>query len=366
MSDSPISSQDQQVQTQDTSALKIVLLTLASVLALVTCAVFLYKAWHLYSAPTARPGFASRVPPRPAVSIEEAFDWADLKLPRQRILSGGPPKDGIPSLTKPDTVPIAGAPFAPQHRVVGVTVNGESRAYPIAILNHHECVNDELGGAPIAVIYCPLCDSVSVVDRRLGDKTYEFGISGLLFNSNVLLYDRTDNALRSQVGLKAVSGPNAGRSLKHLNDWGIVPLEQWQKEHPNSTVLDTRTGHGRRYNANPYASYFTSDRLMFPAEPHDDRFRNKAPVVGVQSGGLLRAYPIEYLSALADGKLVDTIGESAVELHVDPDSGAVSVVQIPPGAQVVHTFWFAWAAFHPDTQVFGPPAGATTQTGGEQ
>ena len=79
------------------------------------------------------------------MSIEEAFDWADLKLPRQRILSGGPPKDDIPSLTKPDTVPIAGVPFAPQHRVVGVTVNGESRAYPIAILNHHECVNDELG-----------------------------------------------------------------------------------------------------------------------------------------------------------------------------------------------------------------------------
>ncbi len=94
MSDSPISAQDPQVQTQNTSAVKIVLLTLASVLALVTCAVILYQAWHIYAAPTARPGFASRMPPRPAVSIEEAFDWADLKFPRQRILSGQV-KDGI-------------------------------------------------------------------------------------------------------------------------------------------------------------------------------------------------------------------------------------------------------------------------------
>ena len=175
----------------------------------------------------------------------------------------------------------------------------------------------------------------------------------------MLLFDRTDNALWSQIGLKAVSGPNAGRSLVHVNDWGIVPLEQWQKEHPKSSVMGTATGHGRKYEVNPYESYFMNDQLMFPAEPLDDRFANKAPVVGVQSSGLLRAYPVEHLMGLKDGKLVDTIGESTIEIHVDADRGAVSVVKTPPDAQVVHTFWFAWAAFHPDTQVFGPSAAGT-------
>ncbi len=124
------------------------------------------------------------------------FDLTGLTIDRQRIKAGGPTKGGIPSLTAPISVPIVNAEFlSDQARVVGVTVHGQSRAYPLNVLNWHECINDMLGGVPIAIIYCPLCDSVSVVDRRLDDRILEFGISGLLYNSNVLLYGRQDHAL---------------------------------------------------------------------------------------------------------------------------------------------------------------------------
>lgn len=125
---------------------------------------------------------------RRAVALAQ-FNTYDLTIPREQILSGGPPKDGIPSLTDPKAGVVEDSQYADGDRMVVVTVGDMTRAYPIRILNWHEAINDELGGVPIAVIYCPLCDSVSVVDRRLSDDTLEFGISGLLHNSNVLLYE---------------------------------------------------------------------------------------------------------------------------------------------------------------------------------
>lgn len=113
-------------------------------------------------------------------SLEDEFDLSDLRVERDEILRGGPPKDGIPAVTDPDTVAVGDADFLREDdRIVAVEMEGEARAYPIRMLNWHEIVNDELGGVPIAVIYCPLCDSVSVVDRRIEDETLTFGVSGL-------------------------------------------------------------------------------------------------------------------------------------------------------------------------------------------
>ena len=120
-----------------------------------------------------------------------AFDLGRTSIPRDEIHAGGPQKDGIPSLTNPKLIPAKSAGFLrPADRVIGVFVEGESRAYPLPILDYHEAVNDEIGKTAFAVTYCPLCDSSAVFDRRRGDSTVEFGISGLLYNSNVLLYDR--------------------------------------------------------------------------------------------------------------------------------------------------------------------------------
>lgn len=292
----------------------------------------------------------------PEHDADPPFDLDNLGELREHIVSGGVGKDQIPALTDPETAPVSDAGFMyDDDRVVGVTVNGKSRAYPIKVLSRHECYNDVLGGVPIAVVFCPLCDSVSVVNRRLGDKTYEFGISGLLYNSNVLLYDRTDNALWSQAGLIAVSGPNAGKSLTHLADWEITTFVDWSESHPDSTVATLETGYysPERYNKAAYASYFETDELMFPVEAADGRFANKHPVVGVRVRGETRAYPVDRIAAAPNGLVEDSLGGGRVVLETT-HSGDVRIVQVPAGAEVLHTFWFAWYAFHPGTGVYAP------------
>ncbi len=235
--------------------------------------------------------------------------------------------------------------------MVGLVVDGQARAYPINILNWHEAINDELGQVPVCVIYCPLCDSVSVVDRRLGDKTLEFGISGLLSNSNVLLYDRVDQALWSQVKLAAISGPHVGQSLKHLDQWTITSKAAWLEEHPESTFVSYETGYRRQYSQSPYQSYFRTDDLMFPVDESDDRLANKISVIGVQFGDITKAYTFGAILKAPDGILEDRLGDQTVRLAATENPLAVRVIEVPDEAQVVHAFWFAWQAYHPKTEL---------------
>lgn len=315
------------------------------------------------TASRADPG--SKPPSAPAVL--ESFDTDGLTVPAKQLLRGGPPKDGIPALVNPKTLPVAEVDFlGPDDRVVGVAWGEEARAYPINVLNWHEIVNDELGGASIAVIYCPLCDSASVVDRRIGKETLTFGVSGLLHNSNVVFYDRTHQALWSQVGLTALSGPYAGQSLKHLV-WELRPFEAWKKAHPKGTVVTFETGHSRDYRRNPYASYFRTDALMFPVVRLDKRLPPKTPVIGVKIGTAARAYPLARVARAKGGRVVDAIAGHRVVLRVGAETSGVVVEATPPEANVVHTFWFAWAAFHPGTDIYGskPSDQRGTSTGAE-
>jgi len=231
-------------------------------------------------------------------------------------------------------------------------VGGETRGYPIMILNHHEAVNDSLGGVPIGIFYCPLCDSVSVVDRRMGKKVLEFGISGLLMNSNVLLYDRTDDALWSQVGLTAISGPLAGKSLKHLGGWSLLRFDSFREQFPKARVMTTETGHSRVYQRNPYWRYFSNDKLYFPVAGSDGPYVNKTAVIGVLMGEKARAFVVADIARAEGGVVREESAEGALELRADGE-GTVRVVSLPAGARAVHTFWFAWHAFHPATEVVG-------------
>ncbi|MHC4903869.1 MAG: DUF3179 domain-containing protein [Planctomycetota bacterium] len=281
------------------------------------------------------------------------FNLDDLSIPRQEIAFGGPAKDDIPALTDPETVSVDAADhLRDSDRVIGVSLGGQDRAYPIRALMYHEVVNDEVGGIPIVVVYCPLCDSVSVVDRRLDDRTYTFGVSGLLYNSNVLLFDRADEALWSQLGFTAVSGPNAGRSLRHL-PWELTTLAEWRRDRPRSTVMTFNTGYQRPYDRAPYGDYFETDQLMFPVSQRDARLHSKTRVVGVRLGDAVRAYPTDEIRRVAGGLVRDTIGGETIALRAAPDGESVQVVEAPAEAQVAHTFWFAWAAFHPDTEIYG-------------
>lgn len=281
------------------------------------------------------------------------FDLSDLQVPREQLLRGGPPKDGIPSLTDPETVPASEAGFLRANdRIVAVEFNDEARAYPMRMLNWHEAVNDTVGGVPIVVVYCPLCDSVTVMDRRMNGDTLTFGISGLLYQSNVLMYDRTHNALWSQILMEAVSGPYAGRSLKHYG-WEIASFGDWRERHPEGDVVTFDTGHRRDYDRNPYERYFESDRLFFPVKRDDGRMARKARIIGVRHGDTVRAYPLESIVSAEGNTVEDKIAGERIVLKTDTETGRTAVIEAPDDALVIHTFWFTWAAVHPETEIYG-------------
>lgn len=286
----------------------------------------------------------------------EQFETGNLTVPRDRVLEGGPPKDGIPALTNPEMVPASQAGFLrPKDRVIGVFLGKEARAYPLKIMNYHEAVNDTIGGIPLLVTYCPLCDSVAVFDRRTPDGVREFGISGLLFNSNVLLYDRckTDKeSLWTQLGTVAVSGPAVNSRLKTLPA-ELTTWADWSARHPQTTVLSQKTGHRRDYSLNPYAGYFASPRLMFGGvSPRSTRLPAKMPVLGVWTEKSARAYPLAaFQQFTALQRWEQQIDGRKFRLIYNPAARSLRIESAEEGIRHVYAFWFAWYAFHPNTEI---------------
>jgi hypothetical protein len=240
----------------------------------------------------------------------------------------------------------------PRDRVVGVLIGGHSRAYPIAILTQHEIVNDRLGEIPIAVTYCPLCDSVVVFDRRtpLGD--LEFGVSGLLYNSNVLMYDRSRRtSLWSQLKAKGVSGPAADISLKTL-PMELTTWKSWADRHPTTDVMAERTGFSRNYRRNPYATYFRQPQLMFPVQPIDNRLPTKEVVLGIWDETTALAVPLASFGGRSR-QIEQVINGKRVVIAYTAKDQTIRVVSADDGVSWANAFWFAWAAFHPETEVLG-------------
>ena len=289
-------------------------------------------------------------------AVPEDYDLKGLKIPKEDIISVLP-IDAIPALTRPEVVGAKAAKFlGDQDRVLGVVVDGVSRAYPVNVLNWHEIVNDELGKVNVGIIYCPLCDSFSVVDREIvKGKVLSFGVSGMLYNSNVMMYDRERKGLWSQVYMQALSGKYAGKSLKHLpfevTHWGA-----WKKKHPKTDVMTFETGHGRNYTKNPYANYFKHDEIRdkFAPKHRDKRMKNKEMVIGVRYAGVVRAYPVKtMMKGMKDGVFAWKIDGKVFEVGIGDGGKTVAVKSFPEGAVVVKTFWYAWAAFHPKTEIYG-------------
>jgi hypothetical protein len=182
------------------------------------------------------------------------------------LLEGGPPKDGIPSIDQPRFDTAKTTPFQANEWVIGVVVNGEAKAYPFGILNWHEIVNDQVGGVNVAITYCPLCDTGIVVER--GNTTY--GVSGKLYQSCLVMYDRADETLYAQPWTLGIAGTQVNRSLKRVPAVKTT-LKNWLEQHPNSQVLSTQTGHRRDYLRYPYDDYYTSDRIIFPVRNQNRR-----------------------------------------------------------------------------------------------
>jgi uncharacterized protein YbaR (Trm112 family) len=297
------------------------------------------------------------------------FDVTYSLVPVLDIKRGGPPKDGIPALTEPEVISAADAGYIQDNdMVIGVRIGNEARAYPISILNYHENVNDILGDKHIAVTYCPLCNSALVFDREVGGHVREFGISGLLWNSNVLMFDRgripEEESLWSQILMKAVTGPAARQGLEfELLSSEYTSWAEWLGENPETTALSMNTGHKRMYAGSPYASYFTNDRLMFPVkQPEnslDGRFVNKEQMILLKVNDRMKAYAVKDIAKAAreTGYIEDRIGEKRLRLNYTAADGSVEAVCLDDGGMKVPTanlFWFVLNAMHPDIDVYSP------------
>ena len=285
------------------------------------------------------------------------FDLTAASVPVQSIERGGPPKDGIPAIDQPRFVSSAKAGLADADRVLGIALGADARAYPIRILNWHEVVNDLFGDRAVVVSFCPLCGTGMAFDAQAGARPLSFGVSGLLYNSDVLLYDRATMSLWSQILQTAVSGPLKGTRLQ------AVPLTHtswadWRRRYPTTLVLSTDTGFERDYARDPYAGYGQVPRLIFDVQHRDDRFPLKEWVLGVRVADVHKAYPFSVLARALNqrGELVDTVAGKKLRIRFDPAHGTAEALDEQgkpwPGTMA---YWFAWVAFHPKTKVLQVP-----------
>lgn len=347
----------------------------------------------------------------PAVSISgldmarglTGVEGPDPLVPIDDIISGGPPPDGIPSIDEPRFLPAEDVDFLGENEpVLAVDINGDARAYPVQILMWHEIVNDTVGGVPVAVTYCPLCNSAVAYDRRLDDTVFEFGTSGMLWNSALVMYDRQTETLWSHFTGQGIVGELTGTTLDTF-PVATVPWGRWRDAHPEGLVLSRETGFSRDYGRNPYPGYddVTSQPFLFEGEV-DGRFTAMTRIVGILRDGDALAVPLTQLrddnvvavelggqqlvvfwepgtaSALDSASIVDgnDIGATGVfiprvgdrdltfawtgDAFVD-DQTATTWNILGHGVdgplagerliRVEHldTFWFAWAAFQPDS-----------------
>ena len=286
-----------------------------------------------------------------------AWDFSEHSIPLGQILSGGPSKDGIPAIDQPQfiTADKASRTFLKDgDRIIALVVSGKKKAYPIKILNWHEVVNDSIGGRHVVVTFCPLCGTGMVFDANAAGRQLNFGVSGLLYQSDVLLYDRQTESLWSQIKQEAVTGKLIGTRLELLpstqTTWGA-----WKKQHPDTFVLSTQTGKVRDYERDPYEGYYTSRDIIFSVGKLNHRFHPKEQVLGVELEGFAKAYPFSQL-ARVKSPFKDKIGKKTVTVTYDSKS-RTATIKDSSGKELpsVIGFWFAWYAFHKDTPVYTAP-----------
>jgi hypothetical protein len=278
------------------------------------------------------------------------FSLAAATIPPDKILEGGPARDSIESVDAPRFVPAAEASWVgPQNPVVGLVVGGEARAYPVHLLEFHQVVNDRVGDVPVVLSYDPLTGAPLAYRRKLGDHTLSFGVSGLIYNCNFLLYDRETESLWSQMSGEAISGSHAGTRLER------IPVRQetfarWLKRQPETRVLERPDPREIDYRYSPYTAYWVQDEIPFPVEARDKRFHTKELVLGVQVGEVQRAY-VGSLVTRAGGSVEDRFQGKPIRLRYTSETGTFEY-DVPDGVEVTEGFWFAWKAFHPDTEIW--------------
>ncbi len=282
------------------------------------------------------------------------FDLSNSTLPVEQILHGGPPRDGIPAISDPKLIKAAEAAYLkPEDRVVGILLHGEARAYPVPILNWHEIVNDQIAEQRFAITYCPLCGTAVAFDATIDGESTDFGVSGLLYNSDVLLYDRATESLWSQILSQSVAGPRVGKKLTPL-PISHTTWRDWSQKHPDTLVLSDDTGFSRDYSRDPYAGYEKSRYTYFAVNNEaPDNYHPKEVVVGLGVDGVYKAYPFIELDKQGKKRFSDSINGTRFNFEWDSANRSISISDDSGEAVAsIQGFWFAWFAFHPDTEVY--------------
>jgi hypothetical protein len=281
------------------------------------------------------------------------FDLDGALVPREEIRAGGPPRDGIESVDQPEFVAAGEAHWVvPKNPVLGVAVGEEAHVYPIHLIEPHQIVNDRLGGASVVVTYDPLAGVPRAYLSDVDGRTLSFGVSGLIYNSNFLIYDRQTESLWVQFTGEAISGPMAGKKLSR------VPIRQellgtWLSRHPASQVLSRPNPTKIDYRYSRYTRYMIQDKIIFPVKARDERFHAKELVLGVVVGGRSRAY-LGSLVTKAGGRVEDELAGKRVRLVYSTEHGIFNY-DVDEGVEVTEAYWFAWKAFHPDTEIWNDP-----------
>ena len=346
----------------------------------------------------------------PPVGAEREFstDFSKHSVPYSEILSGGPPKDGIPAIDEPKFVSIDEADewLKPQEPVVLVQVEDDARAYPIQILMWHEIVNDTVGEVPVAVTFCPLCNTGIAFERTLDGQVLDFGTTGRLRFSNLIMYDRQTETWWQQATGEAIAGEFTGRQLTFVPA-SIISWADFKETHPDGQILSRETGYTRNYGRNPYVGYDDVNRPPFlyvgPETP--GKLPPVARVLTIDLNGEAVAYPYDVLqevhvvndtvggapivvlwapgtasaldaSSVAGGRDVGAAavfsreldgqtltfaldGERIIDEQTGTEwdvlgqavSGPKAGSQLAPVVSINH-FWFSWAAFKPETRVY--------------
>ena len=367
----------------------------------------LLAACQAAESPTAVPITETAVPPPTLTDTPEPTNTATptpdpLTPPTRRLRAGelllAADIDDIPAIfaTPEMFVDATGgsSEWPDEELVIALTFNGESRAYPIRLLSLHEIVNDTIGGQAVTITWCPLCFSALVFDPVVDGRALTFGVSGYLYNDNLVMYDHQTNTLWSQLVGQAIRGAQRGTQLAILpsliTSWG-----EWKVQQPETTILSAeKLGRLAEEIIDPYAGYYTSGAAGFSSGLEiNDALPSKTLVAGVVAGRESRAYP---LTAVQEANLInDQIGQLALLLAFDASLDAILAynrtidgqmltfdwAETPEILRDVETgtlwdartgealngplqgeqltpvsaplvFWFAWAAFHPDTAVY--------------
>lgn len=361
-------------------------------------------------AAVAAPALLPPEPPPTGAEREFTTDFSRHTVPYAEILSGGPPKNGIPAIDSPKFVTVAAADtwLKDVEPVILAQVGSDARAYPLQILTWHEIVNDTVGGVPLVVTFCPLCNTAIAFERTLDGQVLDFGTTGRLRFSNLIMYDRQTESWWQQAEGNAIAGELAGRQLAFYPAT-IVSWAEFRAAHPAGQVLSRDTGHNRDYGRNPYAGYDDVNQSPFlfrgPATP--GALPPMARVLTVNLNGEAVAYPYSVLeqvrvvndtvggqpvavfwaagvasaldsstialgrdvgsaaafSPVLDGRrltfraagerIVDAETGSAWDILGRAVAGELTGRQLAPMVSINH-FWFSWAAFKPETRIYRP------------